>query len=67
MSLNIRKPVFGVFDNARLKPTCSVTEISQNAEILCVASLSIINIEDADQTARLRRLVGAFVVELQLP
>ena len=32
----------GVFDHARLKPICSVTEIIKNAEILCVSSFSII-------------------------
>ena len=30
MSLVTRKPVFGVCDQARLKPTCSVTETSQS-------------------------------------
>ena len=28
MSLVTRKPVFGVFDQVRLKPVCSATEIS---------------------------------------
>ena len=26
LSLSARRPVFGVYDHARLKPTCSVTE-----------------------------------------
>ena len=36
------KTVFRVSDHARLKPTYSVTEISKNAEILRITSLSII-------------------------
>ena len=72
MSLNMRKPAFGVFDHASLKPACSVTEISKNAEI-CVYSKFInytfqrLNNKVADQTARPRRLVCAFVAEMQLP
>ena len=44
LGLNARRPVFGVYDQARLKPTCSVTEstCSKQAEILRVATLSII-------------------------
>ena len=43
LGLNARRPVFGVYDHARLKPTCSVTEstCSSKAEIVC-SSLSLI-------------------------
>ena len=35
-----RKPVFGVFDQVRLKQVCSAKETSKSLEILIVASLS---------------------------
>ena len=34
MSLVMRKPVFGVFDQVRLKSVCSATETSYRLEIL---------------------------------
>ena len=40
LGLVARKPVFGVRDQARLKPSCSATETS-NSEISQVASLAI--------------------------
>ena len=67
----MRKPVFGVFDHASLKPTCSVKEIRMLK--FCVYSKFInytfqrLNNIVADQTARPRRMVCAFVVEMQLP
>ena len=44
LGLNARRPIFGVYDHVRLKPTCSVTAstCSWKAEIYHVASLSII-------------------------
>ena len=45
-----------------LKPPCTATETSLKIEILLVASYDIINNNGVDQTARMRRLVGAFVV-----
>ena len=38
MSLVTRKPVFRVFDQVRLKPTCSAAETSWSLEILDLAS-----------------------------
>ena len=40
--LKWRKPMFGVFDQVMLKPVCSATETSLNAEILNESSLDII-------------------------
>ena len=42
MSLVMRRPVFGVCDQVRLKPACSATETCQGLEILDVASRGII-------------------------
>ena len=42
MSLVTRKPVFGVCDQARLKPACSATEASLGPKILDLASTGII-------------------------
>ena len=33
MSLVTRKPVFGIFDQVRLKPSCSALEMSESCEI----------------------------------
>ena len=37
----MRKPVFGVCDQVRLKRACSATETSQSLEILDLASIDI--------------------------
>ena len=62
MGLNARRPILRVYDHARLKPTCSVTEstCSKKAEILRVASLSIILSRGRTTKAliRLRGCVG---------
>ena len=42
MRLIMRKPVFGVSDQVRLKPACSATEASQSLEISAIASRGII-------------------------
>ena len=42
LSLVTRKPVFGVFDQATLKPACSASETSQGLEISAIASRGII-------------------------
>ena len=42
MSLVTRKPVFGIFDQVRLKPACSADETSQGLEISAMASRGII-------------------------
>ena len=62
LGLNARRPGLGVYDHARLKPTCSVTEstCSLKTEILRVASLSIILSRGRTTKAliRLRGCVG---------
>ena len=69
-SLVTRKPVFGVCDLVRLKPVCSATETTQGLEILDIASTGIIrtiqvgNNKGANQTARMRRLICAYVVRI---
>ena len=42
MSLVTRKPVFGVFDQVRLKPACSATVTCKRLEISAIASRGII-------------------------
>ena len=42
MSHVTREPIFGVFDQVRLKPACSATETSYSLEILDLASIGII-------------------------
>ena len=42
MSLLMRKPVFGVCDQVRLKPACSATETSRRLEILDIETRGII-------------------------
>ena len=42
MGLDVRKPVFCVFEKARLKPVSSATETSYKIEISLVASLHMI-------------------------
>ena len=42
MSLVMRKYIFGVPDQVRLKPACSATETSESLEILDLASKGII-------------------------
>ena len=42
VSLVMRKPVFGVQDQVRLKPACSATEASQSLEISDIETRDII-------------------------
>ena len=63
--LDVRKPVYRVSDQVRLKPACSATETSYDGEILPVSSLMIANNKGADQPAHPCRLVCAFVVCLR--
>ena len=42
MSLIMRKPVFGVFDQVRLKPACPATEAKQRFEISDIETRDII-------------------------
>ena len=42
LSLDTRKPVFGVCDQVRFKPACSATDTSQSLEISAIASRGII-------------------------
>ena len=65
MDLDMRKPVYRVSDQVRLKPACSVSETSYDGEILPVLSLMIANNKGADQPAHACRLVCAFVVCLR--
>ena len=62
MGLVARKPVFGVSDKASFKPVSSDTETSLKTEISLIVSLDMILLDDADQAARMRRLVCACVV-----
>ena len=41
LSLVTRKPVFGVYDQVRLKQACSTTETNKSLEISAIASKSI--------------------------
>ena len=64
-----RKHVFGVCDQVRLKLACSAIETSQRLEILHLETTDIIlskqrNNKGADHTARVRRLICAFVVRI---
>ena len=52
----------GVCDQVRFKTACSATEARKSLEILDIASTDIIISKDADQTARMCRLVCVFVV-----
>ena len=66
----MRKLVFGGVrqcNQERLKPACSVTEVSYSLEILGIANYMCCTIKAAnnkgtDQTVRMRRLICAFVV-----
>ena len=69
MSLVTRKPVFWVFDQVRLKPACTAPEARWRLEISDIETRSMIlprqrNNKGADQTARMRRLICAFVVRI---
>ena len=64
MSHVTRKPFFGVCDQVRLKPACSATETSKSLEILGIDTIRAANNKDADQTARMHRLICAFVVRI---
>ena len=64
LGLNARRPVFGVYDHARLKPTCSVTE-----SFVCSKFINYTykreNNKGTDQTARMCRRVCAFNLRMQ--
>ena len=72
----MRKPVFGVCDQVRLKPACSVTETSWSLEISDIETRGIILSRQriilsrqrinkgADPTVRMHRLIYAYVVRL---
>ena len=67
LGLVVRKPVFGVSEKVSLKPISTATETSKKIEMSLVASLDngafqTANNKGADQTARMHRLVLAFVV-----
>ena len=66
MSLVTTKPVFGVCD--KVKPTSRATEASWRPEILDIKTRGIVYLgsenKGADQTARMRRLICAFVVRI---
>ena len=67
LSHAMRKPVFGVYDWARLKPVGSATKLARVSKLLDIAGIVIIlskqrKKKGADQTARMRRLICAFVV-----
>ena len=64
-----KQHVFGVCDQVRHKPACSVTENNQSLEILDLASLCIVvsrqwTTKD-DQIARMPRLIFVFVVRIR--
>ena len=65
-----RKPVFGICDQDRFKPVYPATEKSYNDEnIVCgkssYSTFPIANNKSTEQTARMRRLVCAFVFHIQ--
>ena len=62
MGLDVRKPVFGVSDKARLKPVFSAIKTSLNSEISLVASLDMILSKKQITKALIRLLVCACVV-----
>ena len=68
LSLVTRKPVFGVFDQVRLKPTCSIIEAGGGLKfrIKKLEVLYYLGSENkgADQTARMRKLIRTFVVRI---
>ena len=64
MSPITRKPVFGVCNQGRLKPACAAPEAMQKLEISYIETRGIVNNKGADQTARMRRLICAFVVRI---
>ena len=66
ISLVTRKPVFGVFDQVRLKPACAATEASKRLEISDIdITISRQRItKGSDQTARMSRLICSFVVSI---
>ena len=69
MSLVARKPVFGVSDHLRLKRAAQLQKLAR-VEFLGKASRGIntvhaVNNKGADQTARMRRLICAFVVHIR--
>ena len=61
MGRDVRKPVFGVSEKARLKPVSSATETSWKIEISREASLDMILFQKRITKALISRLVCAFV------
>ena len=61
---DVKTPIFGISDKARLKPVSSATETCQKVEISLVASFDMIlsNTEITKVLIRLHRLVWVFVV-----
>ena len=49
LSLATRKPVFGVFDQVRLKSACSATETSQSHEIAHIKKLEMLYYPESEQ------------------
>ena len=67
MSFVARKPVFGICDKVRLKPACSATETwswNSGYNKYGYYTIQAANNKGADQTARMRRLICAFVVRI---
>ena len=65
MGLDVRKPVYRVTDNERLKSDCSATETIARISKLNYYTFQIVNNKCADQTGRIRRLICSFVVCMQ--
>ena len=70
MGLWVRKHVFGVYDQVRLKPACSTSETIHNIETVSSWWSHYVfqkaNHKGTDQTAQMPRLVCAFVIVMQV-
>ena len=69
MSHIVKKLSLGVCDQVIIKPACSATEANWSLVTLDIPSIGIIlsrqqTTKDADQTARMCRLIYAFVVRI---
>ena len=64
MSIDATKPVFRVSDKIIPKPAFSATEtlVKSRLEKFKCDTIQFVNSKGADQTARMRKLVCAFVV-----
>ena len=62
----MRKSVFGIFDQLRLKPACSASETSLETSDTETSHYTIqaANNKGADQTEQMRRLICAFVIHI---